>query len=42
MTLAKRILVAVIFAPLLFVVMFFLPPVALAVVAAFISARGLL
>ena len=38
MTLAKRILVAVIFAPLLFVVMFFLPPVALAVVAAFISA----
>lgn len=38
MTLAKRILVAVIFAPLLFVVMFFLPPVALAVVTAFISA----
>ena len=35
---AKRILVAVIFAPLLFVVMFFLPPVALGVVTAFISA----
>ena len=38
MILAKRILVAVIFAPLLFVVMFFLPPVALGVVTAFISA----
>lgn len=35
---AKRILVAVVFAPLLFVVMFFLPPVVLAVVVAFISA----
>lgn len=35
---AKRILVAVIFVPLLFIVMFFLPPVAMTVVAAFISA----
>ena len=38
MILAKRILVAVIFAPLRFVVMFFLTPVALGVVTAFISA----
>ena len=37
---AKRILVAVIFLPILFVIMFFLPPVALAVVFAFISAMS--
>ena len=35
---AKRILVAVIFVPLLFVVMFFLPPIVMTVVVAFISA----
>ena len=40
MSLAKRIMVAVIFAPLLFVVMFFLPPAALGVVTAFISAMA--
>ena len=38
MTVAKRILVAVIFVPLLFVVMFFLPPIGMTVVVAFISA----
>lgn len=35
---AKRILVAVIFVPLLFVVMFFLPPIVMGVVVAFIAA----
>lgn len=37
---AKRILVAVIFVPILFVVMMFLPPVVWAVVVAFISAMA--
>lgn len=37
---AKRILVAVIFLPILFVIMFFLPPVALAVVFSFVSAMS--
>lgn len=38
MTLAKRIIVAVIFVPILFVIMMFLPPVVWTVVVAFISA----
>ena len=37
---AKRILVAVIFLPILFVIMFFLPPVVLAVVVSFVSAMS--
>lgn len=36
----KRVLVAVIFVPILFVVMFYLPPVVLAVVVAFIAAMA--
>lgn len=40
MSVGKRILVAVVFVPLLFVVLFFLPPVVLAVVVAFIAAMA--